>query len=41
MPLDSFKTRKSLTVGRDTVDYFSLPALEAAAAPASVSCRFP
>ena len=30
MPRDSFKTRKTLTIGRDTVDYFSLPALEAA-----------
>ena len=28
MSLDSFKTRTTLTVGRDTVDYFSLPALE-------------
>jgi aconitate hydratase len=30
MSLDSFKTRQSLTIGRDAVDYFSLPALEAA-----------
>jgi len=30
MPRDSFKTRKTLTVGRDTVDYFSVPALETA-----------
>ncbi|HUL74278.1 MAG TPA: aconitate hydratase AcnA [Vicinamibacterales bacterium] len=30
MSLDSFKTRSTLTVGRDTLDYFSLPALEAA-----------
>jgi aconitate hydratase len=30
MPSDSFNTRKTLTVGRETVDYFSLPALEAA-----------
>jgi aconitate hydratase len=30
MPHDSFKTRKTLTVGRDAVDYFSVPALEAA-----------
>ena len=39
MPRDSFKTRKTLTVGRDTVDYFSLPALEAAGFPASPGCR--
>src|SRR5262249_53514439 len=30
MSLDSFKTRQSLTIGRDSADYFSLPALEAA-----------
>ena len=30
MSLDSFKTRRALTVGADTVQYFSLPALEAA-----------
>ncbi|HKW01610.1 MAG TPA: aconitate hydratase AcnA [Vicinamibacterales bacterium] len=30
MPHDSFKTRKTLTVGRDSLDYYSLPALEAA-----------
>ena len=30
MSHDSFKTRTTLTVGRDTFDYFSLPALEAA-----------
>jgi len=30
MSLDSFKTRQSLTIGRDRADYFSLPALEAA-----------
>ena len=41
MPRDSFKTRTTLTVGRDTVDYFSLPALEAGrASPASTGCRF-
>ncbi len=30
MSLDSFKTRQTFTVGRDTLDFFSLPALEAA-----------
>ncbi len=30
MSLDSFKTRRALTVGGDTVHYYSLPALEAA-----------
>jgi aconitate hydratase len=29
MSLDTFKTRQSLTVGGETLDYFSLPALEA------------
>jgi aconitate hydratase len=33
MSLDSFKTRQSLNVGRDSVNYFSLPALEAAGYP--------
>jgi aconitate hydratase len=30
MSLDSFKTRTTLSVGKDTLDYFSLPALESA-----------
>jgi aconitate hydratase len=34
MSLDTFKTRKSFTVGTDTLDYFSLTALEAAGFPA-------
>ena len=33
MSLNSFKTRQSLTVGTDTVDIFSLPALEKAGFP--------
>ena len=33
MALDSFKTRRTLTVGSETVHYFSLPALEAAGFP--------
>jgi len=33
MSRDSFTTRTTLTVGRETVDYFSLPALEAAGCP--------
>jgi aconitate hydratase len=33
MSLNSFKTRQTLTVGHDTLDYFSLPALEAAGFP--------
>ena len=33
MSLDSFGTRATLTVGADTVDYFSLPALERAGYP--------
>ncbi len=30
MSLDTFKTRRTLTVGGESIDYFSLPALEAA-----------
>ena len=30
---DSFKTRRTLTVGSETVHYYSLPALEAAGFP--------
>jgi aconitate hydratase len=33
MSLDSYKTRRALTVGGDTVHYYSLPALEAAGHP--------
>ncbi len=33
MSLDSFSTRSTLAVGRDTVDYFSLPKLEQAGHP--------
>ena len=33
MPLDSFNTRRTLTVGSETVHYYSLPALEAAGFP--------
>ena len=33
MALDSFKTRRTLTVGTETVHYYSLPALEAAGFP--------
>jgi aconitate hydratase len=33
MSLDSFKTRRTLTVGSESFDYFSLPALEAAGFP--------
>jgi len=33
MSLDSFKTRRQLTVGRDTFDYFSLKAIEEAGFP--------
>ncbi|MSO49896.1 MAG: aconitate hydratase AcnA [Acidobacteria bacterium] len=33
MSLDSFHTRQTLTVGEDSVDFFSLPALEAAGFP--------
>jgi aconitate hydratase len=33
MSLDSYKTRRTLTVGGDTVHYYSLPALEAAGHP--------
>ena len=33
MSLNSFKTRQTLTVGIETLDYFSLPALEAAGFP--------
>jgi aconitate hydratase len=33
MSLNSFKTRQTLTVGTDTLDYFSLPALETAGFP--------
>ncbi len=33
MALDSFKTRRTLTVGSETVHYYSLPALEAAGFP--------
>ena len=33
MSLDSFKTRRSLTVGTDTFEYFSLPTLEQAGFP--------
>src|SRR5690606_29082033 len=33
MSLNSFKTRQTLTVGTETLDYFSLPALEAAGFP--------
>jgi aconitate hydratase len=33
MSLDSFKTLRSLTVGGETVDYYSLPALEQAGFP--------
>jgi len=33
MSLDTFKTRQTLTVGEETVDFFSLPALEAAGFP--------
>ena len=40
MSLDSFKTRKSLNVGRESVDYFSLPALEAAGHPAVARLPF-
>ena len=41
MSQDSFKTRTTLTVGRDTFDYFSLPALEAAGLRrTSAGCRF-
>ena len=34
MSLDSFHTRQTLTIGEDSVDFFSLPALEAAGFPA-------
>ena len=34
MSLDSFQTRATLKVGADTVEYFSLPALEAKLGPA-------
>src|SRR6186997_2538636 len=34
MSLDTFKTRKSFTVGSDTLEYFSLIALEQAGFPA-------
>jgi len=33
MSLNSFKTRQTLTVGTETLDYYSLPALEAAGFP--------
>ncbi len=33
MSLDTFKTRSTLTVGGESLDYFSLPALEAAGFP--------
>jgi aconitate hydratase len=33
MSHDSFKTRRTLTVGSETVHYYSLPALEAAGFP--------
>jgi aconitate hydratase len=33
MSIDSFKTRRTLTVGSETVHYYSLPALEAAGFP--------
>ncbi|MBM3750426.1 MAG: aconitate hydratase AcnA [Acidimicrobiia bacterium] len=33
MSLNSFKTRQTLTVGHDTLDYYSLPALESAGFP--------
>ena len=33
MPQDSFKTRRTLTVGRESFDYFSLTALEEAGFP--------
>src|SRR5690606_41193858 len=33
MSLDTFKTRRALTVGGDTAQYYSLPALEAAGHP--------
>jgi aconitate hydratase len=34
MSLNSFNTRQTLTVGHDSLDYFSLPALEASGFPA-------
>ena len=40
MSLDSFSTRKSLTVGGETVDYFSLPALAAAGFPGIATLPF-
>jgi aconitate hydratase A / 2-methylisocitrate dehydratase len=33
MSLDTFKTRRTFTVGSESIDYFSLPALEAAGHP--------
>ena len=33
MSLDSFKTLRSFTVGSETIDYYSLPALEQAGFP--------
>ena len=36
---NSFNTRTPLTVGGDTFDIFSLPALEKAGFPASRGCR--
>ena len=37
MSLDSFKTRRTLVLGKDSFDYFSLPALEEAAGFAGVA----
>src|SRR5688572_22551910 len=40
MSLNSFNTRQTLTVGHDALDYFSLPALEAAGFPAVARLPF-
>ncbi|MDA1306914.1 MAG: aconitase family protein, partial [Acidobacteria bacterium] len=40
MSQNSFKTRQALTVGHDTLDYYSLPALEAAGFPSVARLPF-
>ncbi len=40
MSQNSFKTRQTLTVGHDTLDYYSLPALEAAGFPSVARLPF-